>query len=266
MYLVLSRSTILLPPTVTIDIENEPETNRTRPIAFIISENCKSQRFNATKKNIRRALPNFFNILCFPAIPLNDSRVHPINDAVVKKLSSNLLAFIQIWTYEIPKRSKNQLDWTFIFEDDVNFIDTPKPALSNLTGPLRKMMNNPEIQIKDGFMYLGICGPTYSNASQPILLKNRKEPVISRKGSGYCLHATAITAARSKLFWTQISSYFPNVGDRSLDYQLRQYSLRSGTFFYTLGTNYEFPPGTGHFGIAYQDRGVYRSTVSEPIE
>ena len=260
--MVLSRSTIFIPSTVIINIQNQPRTNQTKPNAFIISAKCNSLRFNSTKKNIQRALPNFFNILCFTTISLDDPRIHPLNNSIVKKLSSNLLAFIQIWTYEIPKYSDNKLEWTFIFEDDVNFIDSPQPSLSDLTGPLRQMMTNPEIQVKDGFMYLGICGPTYSNETQPILLKNRNESVISRKGNGYCLHATAITTKRSKLFWTEISSYLPNPGDLSLDYQLRQYSLRSGTSFYTLGTNFEFPPGTGHFGIAYQDRGVHHSTVS----
>ena len=262
MYFFLSRSAAVTPPTVKIIIKNEAKIDQIKPNAFIITGKCDSPRYNATKENIERAFSNFFNVVCFASIPLKDPRIHSSDASLWKKLSSNLLAFVQIWTYEIPKYSDNKLEWTFIFEDDVNFIDSSKPSMSNLAGVLREMMNNPEIQVKDGFMYLGICGPTYSNETQPILLKNRNEPVISQKGYGYCLHATAITTKRSKLFWTEISSYLPDPGDVSLDYQLRQYSLRSGTSFYTLGTNFEFPPGTGHFGIAYQDRGRFWSTVT----
>ena len=159
----------------------------------------------------------------------------------------------------------NQLylkEWTFIFEDDVNFVDLPVREASNLTESLQKIMNNPDVQIKDGFLYLGICGPTYSNNAQPLLLKNKNITVVSRKGHGYCLHALAFTEKRSKLFWTEISSYRPNPSDLSLDYQLRHYSIRSNSSFHILGTNFEYPPGTGHFGIAYQDRGRFWSTVT----
>ena len=262
----LSRDISTLPPISTINIQNKSKLNRLKPNAFIITGSCNSFRYNTTKANIERAFPNFFNLICFPSIPLNDSRVHPYNIPLLKKLTSNLLAFVEIWTHEIPKYSTdNKLEWTFIFEDDVNFIDSPKPNVSNLSGPLEEMMNNSEIRGKDGFLYLGICSPTYSNDSELLLWKNRNYTIAGRKGHGYCLHASAITAKRSKLFCSEISSYRPNLGDLSLDHQLRQYSIRSKRSFYTLGTNYEFPPGTGHFGIAYQDRGRFSSTVSDVL-
>ena len=126
-------------------------------------------------------------------------------------------------------------------------------------------MNNRQIQYNDGFLYLGICGPVYSKIHQPILIKSTNDGLLSRKGYGYCLHASAITAKRSKLLWTEISTYRPSSGELSLDFQLRLFCRRSNTNFYTLGTNLEYPPGTGHYGIAYQDRGRFESTVSDDI-
>jgi hypothetical protein len=123
-------------------------------------------------------------------------------------------------------------------------------------------MNNPEIQLKDGFLYLGICGPEYPNNSQPLMSKTTNSSIISRRGYGFCLHATGITARRSRLFWTEISSYRPSPGESSLDLHIREYSIRSKNYFYTLGANLHYPPGSGHYGIAFQDRDRFWSTIN----
>ena len=182
----------------------------------------------------------------------------------MKTVSSNLLAFVDLWTYVIPKESASDpYEWSFIFEDDVNFINPSKVALLSYNNALKELLYNPEIQRQDGFVYLGICGPSFLNDTKPIVAKvtaNVNQTLISRKGPGCCLHASCITAKRSLLFWTEISSYRPNL-DLSLDKQLNDYSIRSSTFFYTFGANLLYPPGTDHFGIAYQDRGRFSNTV-----
>jgi hypothetical protein len=172
-----------------------------------------------------------------------------------KKLSSNLLTFIELWTYEIPKYSKdNELSWTFIFEDDVNFNSPSKFYLRNYIASLEELIYNPGVQINDGFIYLGICRPSFLKNTEPFIARNTSDNLISRRGYGSCLHASGITAKRSKLFWTEISSYRPNSPDSSLDFQLREYSIRSKTYFYTLGANFDFHPLEAQSGIAYQDR------------
>ncbi len=61
------------------------------------------------------------------------------------------MKFIEIWTYKIPQYSKtNQLEWAFIFEDDVDFNDPSKISLPNYIASLKEMMNNFQVQ-KYGF-------------------------------------------------------------------------------------------------------------------
>jgi hypothetical protein len=250
-------------PCITSTIINEiqQKSNRTKLNAFIITQDCNSLRFNASKKNIERVFPNFFNIICFLTIPLNDSRIHTSPILHIKKFSSNLLTFVEIWTYEIPKYSKdNELEWSFIFEDDVDFWDPAGISLTNYIEPLKELIYNPEVQNKDGFVYLGICGPTYPNNSQPFISKNTSI-LTSHKSYGFCLHASGITAKRSRLFWSEISSYRPSGYDTSLDHQVREYCIRSKSYFYTLGTNFESDPAERHCGITYQDRTRFKSTI-----
>ena len=241
-----------------------PEANDTKLNAFIITSACNSRRFNATKGNLEDAFPNLFRIHCFLTIPLNDSRIHTSNLRTWKQLSSNLLAFVQLWTYIIPSYSKgNPHQWSFIFEDDVNVLNASRFFLPNYIEALHQLMTHPQIKYHDGFFYLGACGPEYLNKTPIITIKNTNETLVSKKGYAFCLHASAITAKRSRLFWTDISSYRPGSSDLSLDLQLRDYSIRSGNHFYILGSNFEFPPLEEHYGIAYQDRGRFISTVSE---
>jgi hypothetical protein len=229
--------------------------------AFIITNNCTSLRFNTTKENIERVFPNYFHIYCFKAIPLNDSRIHTAASTVLKKFSSNLLAFVRIWTYEIPKYSKNgELEWSFVFEDDVNFIEPSKVSLLNYINALQELMEYPEIHLNHGVFYLGICGPTFTNQSHPLITKSSNNSLLSYRGYGWCLHGMGLTTKRAKDFWTEISSYHPTT-DRVMDAYLREYCIRSRTEYYTLGSNLHWPPGTGHYGIAFQDRKRFSSGI-----
>ena len=231
--------------------------------AYIITADCRSPRFRVTKQNIERAFPNFFHVICFSNIPFNDSRVDPGPEPLWKKYASNQLSFIDLWTYVIPKHSKHdELQWSFIFEDDVNFNNSSKVFLPNYISALQELMINPDVQLKDGFIYLGICGPTFHNTTHPLITSNTNGTLVSQRTYGYCLHASGITARRARLFWGEIASYRPNLRDASLDLQLRDYSIRSKNYFHTFGSNFLYPPGTGHYGIAYQDRGKFSTTVA----
>ena len=236
---------------------------QTHPDAFIITANCNSSRFNGTKENIERVFPNFFNIHCYKNTPLNDSRIHTSPVLLFKQFSSNQLAFIDLWTYIIPKKAAgDDLYWSFIFEDDVNFNDPAKVALTNFTGALLEMMFNPQVQLKDGFMYLGICGPKFDNDTSMLVSSDTNNTLVSQRSYGFCMHASGVTARKSLLLWAEISSYRPNAADSSLDLQMRDYSMRSGNHYYTFGSNFLYPPGTGHFGIAFQDRGRFSTTIA----
>ncbi|CAF4231249.1 unnamed protein product, partial [Rotaria sordida] len=124
--------------------------------AFIISTDCHSARFNFTKENIQRVFPNF---LAFIAL----SRF--------------------IWTYEITKYSKyGELEWSFIFEDDVNFVEPSKVSLPNYINALQALMYHPEIQFKHGIFYLGICGPTFASDNHTLIIPFSNNSLLSHKG------------------------------------------------------------------------------------
>ncbi|CAF1351716.1 unnamed protein product [Adineta steineri] len=247
-----------------VHIQPKPKSIQTKLKAYIITHDCNSIRFNTAKQNIERVFPKFFKISCFLGISLNDSRINVSSGLPYKKVTSNLLAFVDLWTYEIPKYSNNsEFEWSFVFEDDVNFGDPSRVSLKNFIIPLKEFMQRPQIQLEDGFFYLGICGPEYNNYSQIIISENTNNTLISQKGYGYCLHASGITAKRSKIFWDEMSSYGLNAYDQPLDSQLHEYSMRSKKHFYIFGTNFHYPsPNIRHYGIAYQDRGTFRSSIS----
>lgn len=233
-----------------------PSMEMKKSLAYIITASCSSDRFNVTKGNLEVFFPNMFDIRCFVMVPLNDSRIHSGPVLIMKQFSSNLISFIDLWTFTIPVDT-NYADsqWSFVFEDDVNFNNPQKVFLNDYTNAMKELMEHPEVR-RDGFFYLGICGPSFLNDTQPLYSSNTRNTLYSQKASGFCLHASAITTKRARYLWTDISSYRPNL-DLSLDKQLRDYSIRSKKYFYTFGSNFLFPPNTGHYGIAFQDRGRF---------
>ena len=262
--LLIAITCLLLNQTDLVDKDSVDFSSSSKRIkAYVITADCRSSRFRVTKQNIEGAFPNFFDVICFRSIPFNDPRVDPRTEPLWKKYSSNQLAFIDLWSYVIPKHSmRDELQWSFIFEDDVNFNNASEVFLPNYISALQELMKDPDVQLKDGFIYLGICGPMFLNTTHPLIANNTNGTLFSQKGYGFCLHSSGITARRSKLFWSEIASYRPNIPDASLDLQLRDYSVRSKNYFRTFGSNFLYPPGTGHYGVAYQDRGRFSTTVA----
>ncbi len=236
-------------------------TIQTRATAFIISTDCNSTRFNFTKTNIHRVFPSFFTIYCFKPISLNDSRIDKSLSLLNKKLASNLISFVTVWTDEIPKYSPNdELEWSFVFEDDVDFIEPSKVSLPNYISAIQELMHHPDIQLNHGMFYLGICGPTFTHDNRTIIIPFSNNSLFSRQGYGFCAHGTGLTAKRARSFWTEISLYSP-IPNGATDIYIHNYCVRSGNRYYVLGSNLQWPRGTGHYGIAYQDRGRFRSEV-----
>jgi len=243
------------------NIKIRKQTVQTQANAFILSTNCSSARFNFTKTNIERVFPNFFKIYCFKPISLNDSRIDKSLSLLNKKLASNLISFVTLWTYEFPKYSTNgELEWSFIFEDDVNFVEPSKVSLSNYINALQELMHHPEIQLKHGIFYLGMCAPKFTNDNGTIIARFSNNSLLSRQGHGLCAHAMGLTIKRARSFWTEISLYCP-IPNGPTDIFLHHYFRKSGNRYYILGSNLQWPPHTGHFGIAYQDRKRFQSEV-----
>jgi hypothetical protein len=192
---------------------------------------------------------------------LNDSRINQSISSLDKRLASNLISFITLLTYDIPKYSTNdELEWSFIFEDDVDFIEPSNFSLSNYINAIQELMYHSEIQLKDGMFYLGICGPKFANNTPTLIASFSNNSLLSRRGYGHCVHAIGLTIKRARSFWGEISSYIPTPTG-SFDVFMQSYSVRSGNPYYIFGGNMEWPPKTGHYGIAYQDRRRFRSEV-----
>ena len=232
--------------------------------AFVISE-CNSARYNFSIHNLERGFPNFFTFICHRYPFLNDSRIHTSGAMVDKKISSNLIAFIDVWTYKIPETSTFDNEWSFVFEDDVNIVEPSRwilqnrsLSLPNYTEILSELMHDSEVRNAHGFFYMGICGPQYKTTKRPI--ETFHNMIHHYRGHGMCAHAIAITKSRARTFWPTLSSFRPN-GDYPMDVFINAVSVRSGMDFYTLGANIEMPPRTGHFGIVYQDRKTFKTTV-----
>jgi hypothetical protein len=234
---------------------------QTKAHAFIVSMNCSSDRFHFTKQNIQRVFPNFFIIHCTKTIPLNDLRIDRSLKNRHKKLTSSLLSFVTVWTYEIPKYStNNELEWSFVFEDDVDFLEPSKFSLPNYINAIQELMHHPEIQLTDGMFYLGICGPTYANDNRTLITSFSNNSLLTRRGYGMCTHAMGITTKRAISLWGELSSYIPTPL-AAVDVYIGNYCIRSGKHYYILGANMQWPPNTGHHSIAYQDRSRFRSEV-----
>jgi hypothetical protein len=243
-------------------VKDNPIQKQTRANAFIISMNCSSARFKFTKQNLQRVFPNFFIIRCTETIPLNDSRIDRSLQDLHKRLISSLLSFVTVWTYEIPKYSTNDdLEWSFVFEDDVDFIEPSNFSLPNYINAVQELMHHPEIQLTDGMFYLGICGPEFTNDNLTLITSFSNNSLLSRRGHGMCTHAIGLTTKRARSFWGEISSYIPTPDKSAVDVYMDNYCVRSGNRYYILGANSVYQPSNNHYGIAYQDRRRFRSLV-----
>jgi hypothetical protein len=192
---------------------------------------------------------------------LNDSRIEQSAALLTKKLASNLITFVTLWAYEIPKFSTNdELEWSFVFEDDVDFVEPSNFSLPNYINAIQELMHHPEVRLTDGMFYLGICEPSLANDNRTLITSFSNNSLLSRRGCGFCAHAMGITTKRARTFWTEISLYCP-IPNGATDIYIYRYCARSGNHYYILGENMQWPPKTGHHGIAYQDRSRFRSEV-----
>lgn len=253
IYLLLTRTSS---PKSDQSHDNSSISDETKFNAYIISDNCAFPDFNRTKTNIEMVFPNLFSFVCYPIVSLLDSRVNMINLIGPKRNSANVLTYLDLWTYRIPEDLKeNEYEWSFIFEENVQFNSADSISLSNYIEPLKQLMNHEQIQKKDGFFYLGLCDPSFDDQSSSLIYNNSGKLLLSQKGRGYCGHAFAITSKRAQLLWTEISSYRP-ISDNTIDVILYQYCLRSGAHFYIFGSNFHPSDKIDHIGIAFKNTSV----------
>ena len=247
---------------------SKPPIPRQYSNAFILTTSCTGIRYNTTLTNLERSFSQLFRFHCCLLLSLNDSRVHPGDIISVKQRSSILVSIIQIWTYAIPKHTSSELQWSFIFEDDVNVIDmitTPHQisTWSNYTAMLQELMHDEEVQEKDGFFFLGIYSPLFNTTDRPLQYKSITNGTFFHyKGYGSCSHAFAITTRRARLFWTDISLFRSSQDDTGIDHYIYGYCSRGSHHFYTFAANKQWSNPPQHSGLVFQNRNAFQPLVN----
>ncbi|CAF3293188.1 unnamed protein product [Rotaria socialis] len=238
-------------------------------LAYIISG--IPQRHNSTRKQLRDALPGFFNFNHKQPVSLNDSRILRTVDM---KVSSLLLTYIDLWN-DIGARSPIELrenDWIFLFEDDVAIIPRRimKSFYKRIYEKWRYRSPNPnlaktieqalELAKNDGILYLGTCGSAYVNSSTGVSY-SRDGLIEFRRGTHFCTHAIAYMKWRARRMWDDLAVYRLFHNAFGADTIANHWQKLSKTYPFCIAPNIHWPPGTGHHGFFFQDRGTHTSTI-----
>ncbi len=142
----------------------------------------------------------------------------------------------------------------------MGFVEPSNVSLPNYVNAIQELMHYPDVKLKDGMFYLGICGPKFPNDSHALIASFSNNSLWSRRGCGMCTHAMGLTTKRARSLWGEISSYLPHPRG-AVDSYIRNYCARSGNPYYILGANLLYAPNTNHYGIAYQDRERFHSGI-----
>lgn len=162
--------------------------------AFIISSNCPSPQFLYAKANLQRAFPHFFMIYCFQSIPLTDSRIDPQLSTGEKAVASDALSFTTLLIDQIANSARlDQYQWSFIFQDHVNFVSPTKFALDNYLDTVQELMHDFDIRIDDGVLYLGIHQPEFYAQHYGLVSSSSNSSLFSSKAFGRGTYAIALT-------------------------------------------------------------------------
>lgn len=243
----------------------------------ILSFDGQNERFSQSKQAlqdngflVRRFRPFNHSSPKLQELFANDTRYSkcgfPTNMPMRQKLISNMYSWytlIQNFADE-PSSVSNESNWRFIFEDDIAAV--PSANLTNYTQAIRTGM---EIAQENGFLYLGICNPTCSSD-----IKNKGEVIEYAQCSGLCGHAFGLTKWKAKVFVKEMSELcvkFGHIHKRicgnpcikenfCIDQFLRIYALNLKNI-YVVGINLKSPENPTEFGIFYQSRQRFVSTI-----
>lgn len=230
-----------------------------RANAFILTTECNSDRYHSTVQTLENHFPSFFKFYCYPIISINDSHIHPASSLSYKQKSAILVSTIQIWTYEIMKRSADEFEWSFLFEDSIvihNLQTSSSDSYgSNYIKILQELMTNVQVREKDGFFLLGSCESTFDEVEQGVMSSYifQGTHLMHIKGYGFCHHASAITRKRAKLFWTEISLYRSTMFEPSIDNYIQQFCIRNQSKFYIVAANKRHQTNVQFSGLIFKD-------------
>lgn len=117
-----------------------------------------------------------------------------------------------------------------------------------------------ELAKKDGILYLGTCNPDFRD-NGTIIEQNNNSVFEYRRGVYFCTHGVAYTKRRAKTLWGEMSAYRFLHSEIGADTIAREWQIRSNTFPISIAQNIHWPPGSAHYGLFYQDRDRFSSTM-----
>lgn len=117
-----------------------------------------------------------------------------------------------------------------------------------------------EVAKDDGILYLGTCGPQYVENYKSILY-SQYGFVQFRRGFYFCTHAIAYTKWRARRFWNDLATSKLLHNEVGSDTISRAWQMITKTYPFSVASNIQWPPTTGHYGFFYQDRGRHPSIL-----
>ena len=182
-----------------------------------------------------------------------DNNISLPNDARMRKTLSNRLTFHDMITNfaREPGHVSNSTDWMFFFEDDIN--DHPGVHVH------RAIVQGMHISAVDGILYLGICSPRCELGSNHTI-----QGVEYSRCHGNCAHAFGVAKWKCSriipLFLILQKEYSTGTHMLYFDQGLHKYGEKVNPIF-VVGTNLASPVDARHFGLFYQDRGIFHSQI-----
>lgn len=179
--------------------------------------------------------------------------------SVFLKVWSNRMAFLEALEEFVQDSSITDKTWRFFFEDDISVHPT-------LTSDRSKLLVAKGIKLaeKDGFLYLGICGPNCTLPGSPL-----DKEIEAARCAGTCAHAFGFTRWKAGKFLTEMSALTLKgpAGPVLYGFYFDRYMYEYGNQVqrvWVVGSNLKSPVTSvnDHYGLLFQDRALYPSTIS----
>ena len=113
---------------------------------------------------------------------------------------------------------------------------------------------------EEGILYLGTCGPEYVDN-----ITNMRYSLDGlfeyRRGFYFCTHAVAYKKWRARTIWSDFAMNGFLRTTLGSDTIARLWQKTSKTYPISVAANIHWPPGVGHYGLFFQDRKKFKSTI-----
>jgi hypothetical protein len=178
--------------------------------------------------------------------------------SVFLKVWSNRMAFLDALEEFVQDSSCTDKTWRFFFEDDIAIHPSATSDRAKLL-----VAKGVKLAEKDGFLYLGICGP---NCTLPGSRLDKE--IEAARCAGTCAHAFGFQRWKAGEFLTEMSALTlkgPG-GPVLLGFYFDRYMYEFGNQvhrIWVVGSNLKSPVTSvrDHYGLLFQDRALYPSTI-----